>query len=93
MEITLSDPLKQFVRSKVESGEFVSEQAVIETALQSLQEQEAPRLANLIDHEFVAFCEREGDDQVTLEDALRATSRITGSMARSIIDDERADRF
>ena len=52
-----------------------------------------PILDELIDHEFVAYCEREADDSVTLEEVRAATSKIKDSMARVIIDDERADRF
>lgn len=47
----------------------------------------------LIDHEFVAYCEREADDSVTLEEVRASTSKIKDSMARVIIEDERADRF
>ena len=48
---------------------------------------------DLIDHEFVAYCEREADDSVTLEEVRAATSKIEDSMARVIIEEERADRF
>jgi hypothetical protein len=48
---------------------------------------------DLIDHEFVAYCEQEADDSVTLEEVLAATSKIKDSMARVIIEEERADRF
>jgi Arc/MetJ-type ribon-helix-helix transcriptional regulator len=78
---------------KVRSGEFPSEGAVVEAALRRLRDQEAPALDNLIDHEFVEFCGREGDDTVTLDEVLRATSTIPGSMAQAIIEEERADRF
>lgn len=47
----------------------------------------------LIDHEFVANCEREADDSVTLEEVREATSKIGDSMARVVIEEERADRF
>ena len=50
-------------------------------------------LDELIDLEFEAFCAREGDESVTLEEVLKATSSIPGSMAEAIIEDERADRF
>jgi hypothetical protein len=56
------------------------------------QEQEASSLDRLIDHEFVEYCGREGDDSVTLEQVLQATSKIPGSLAQAIIDEERADR-
>lgn len=52
-----------------------------------------PALDDLIDHEFVAYCTREGDERVTLEEVLEATSKIEDSMARVIIEEERADRF
>lgn len=48
---------------------------------------------HLIDHEFVAYCEREADDSVTLEEVRAATAKIKDSMARVIIEEERADRF
>jgi hypothetical protein len=52
-----------------------------------------PTLDDFIDHEFVAYCERESDESVTLEEVLEATSKIKDSMARVIIEEERADRF
>lgn len=52
-----------------------------------------PTLEDLIDHEFVAYCARDADDEVTLEEVLEATSKIKDSMARVIIEEERADRF
>jgi hypothetical protein len=48
---------------------------------------------DFIDHEFVAYCEREADDSVTLEEVLATTSKMKDSMARVIIEEERADRF
>jgi putative addiction module CopG family antidote len=93
MEVSLTETLKEFVRTKVQSGEFSSEEAVVEAALRRLQDLESPALDGLIDHEFVAFCDREGDENVTLEEVLRATSEIPGSMAQFLIDEERAERF
>jgi hypothetical protein len=52
-----------------------------------------PALDDHIDHEFVEYCAREADDGVTLEEVLEATSSIKDSMARVIIEEERADRF
>ena len=52
-----------------------------------------PTLDDLIDHEFVEYCARENDDDVTLEEVLEGTSSIKDSMARVIIEEERADRF
>ncbi len=56
-------------------------------------EQQAGIPDSLIDHEFVAYCEREADDSVTLEEVREATSKIKDSMARVVIEEERADRF
>jgi hypothetical protein len=53
----------------------------------------ATALDSLLDHDFLAYCEREADDDVTLEEVLTATSRIEDSMARVIIEEERAERF
>lgn len=47
---------------------------------------------HLLDHDAVATCRREADDQVTLEEVRASTASIRGSMARLIIDEERADR-
>ena len=51
-----------------------------------------PTLDDFIDHEFVEYCTREADDSVTLEEVLEGTSKIKQSMARTIIEDERAER-
>jgi predicted DNA-binding antitoxin AbrB/MazE fold protein len=42
----------------------------------------------LIDHEFLAYCETQADDTVSLEDVRRALAKIPGSLA----DDIRAER-
>ncbi|MFL5343043.1 MAG: antitoxin family protein, partial [Gemmataceae bacterium] len=43
---------------------------------------------SLLDQEFLAYCETQGDDTVSLEDVRRALSKIPGSLN----DDIRADR-
>lgn len=94
MNITISNALKRWVEDKVDSGQYPSEEAVVVAALVNLQGQEAsPALEDLVDLDFVAYCAREGDENVTLEEARRATSKVPGSMAEAIIEDERADRF
>ena len=93
MRLTLKKSLENFVREKVRSGEFPSEEAVVEAALENLRDRERPDLERLIDHEFIEYCAREGDDRITLEEVLKATSKIPGSMARVIIEEERAERF
>jgi hypothetical protein len=49
-------------------------------------------LEDLIDDEAIASCEEEADDGVSLEEVRAATSKIKDSMARVVIEDERAER-
>jgi putative addiction module CopG family antidote len=99
MNVSLTDELKEFVQKKIQSGQYRSEEAVIEAALKRLRDQEdetrktVPTVDELIDQEFVEYCAREADDGVNLEEVLEATSAIKDSMARVIIEEERADRF
>jgi putative addiction module CopG family antidote len=99
MNISLTDEMKEFVQQKIDNGQYPSEEAVIEAALKRLRDQDdegrrtVPTLDGLIDHEFVEYCAREADDTVTLEEVLEATGTIDDSMARVIIEEERADRF
>ncbi len=99
MNVSLTDELKDFVQKEIETGQYPSVEAVIEAALKRLRDQEyekgktVPTLDDLIDHEFVEYCARENDDDVTLEEVLEGTSSIKDSMARVIIEEERADRF
>ncbi len=99
MTLSLTDELKDFVKKKVESGQYPSEEAVIEAALKRLRDQDdmsqetALALDDLIDHEFVEYSAHEADDGVTLDEVLEATSTIKDSMARVIIEEERAERF
>jgi hypothetical protein len=48
---------------------------------------------NLIDGEAIASCEAEADDRITLEEVRAATATIRDSMARVVIEDERAERY
>ena len=48
---------------------------------------------HLLDHDAITYCEREADDSVTLEEVRAATSIIKDSMARVVIEEERAERF
>jgi hypothetical protein len=48
---------------------------------------------SLIDHDAIAYCEREADDGITLEEVRAATSSIKDSMARVVVEEERAERF
>jgi hypothetical protein len=47
----------------------------------------------LIDLEFVAYCERESDESARRDEVLEATAQIEDSMARVVIEEERAERF
>ena len=72
----------------------IAESAVMQTASTSLCGKESrPEADQLIDLEFVEYCSREGDDTITLEEVREATSKIPGSMAQFIIEEERAERF
>ena len=94
MNVPLTSDLKRWVERKIETGQFPSEEAVMIAALKAMRGQEAsPALEDLIDLDFEAFCAREGDDAVSLGEVREATSRIPGSMAEAIIEDERAERF
>jgi len=52
-----------------------------------------PTLEELIDYEAIASCEKEADDSITLEEVRAATSKIKDSMARVVIEEERAERL
>ena len=70
---------------------------MIEEALKRYHDQDEGRktartLDDFVDHEFVEYCAREADDSVTMDEVLQATSTIEESMARVIIEEERADR-
>jgi Arc/MetJ-type ribon-helix-helix transcriptional regulator len=99
MIVSLNSEFNDFVWKKIESGQYPSEEAIVEAALKRLRDQEsvsrttALTLDDLIDHEFVEYCAREADVGVTLEQILEGTSIIKDSMARVIIEEERADRF
>ncbi len=98
MTVSLTDELKDFVKKKIESGQYPSEEALIEAALKRLKDQEdmsekpVQSLDDLVDHEFVEYCAREADDGVTLDEVLESTSTIKDSMARVIVEEERAER-
>ena len=83
MNVSLTDELKDFVQKKIKSGQYRSEEAVIEAALKRLRDQEyekgktVPTLDELIDQEFVEYCAREADDGVTWRRSLRGPPRST----------------
>jgi hypothetical protein len=89
--------MERLLKRKVDAGVYPSEEALVEAALARFlaDELEPARdpFDELIDHDFVAYCEREADDSATLEEVRAATSKIKDSMARVIIEEERAERF
>jgi hypothetical protein len=71
---------------------------VIAAALMQLRDQDedrktVPTLDDSIDHEFVEYCARQADASETLDEVLQATPTIKDSVARVIIEDERAERY
>ena len=98
MNVALTDELKDFVQSKIRDGQYPTAEAVIVAALNRFRDQDDNRkpmatLDDFVDHEFVEYCANEADDAVTMDEVLDATAAIKDSMARVIIEDERADRF
>lgn len=85
--------MRSWIAAKVRAGDFVSEEALIEAALRSLRDNEAHGADSLLDAAFMADCEREGDDAVTVEEVRAATASIRDSMSRVIVEEERAERF
>jgi putative addiction module CopG family antidote len=104
MNVSLTNDLRNFVRQKVESGEFPSEEAVLQEAVRRFsQEDQNGRYAgedqeatpeDLIDYEAIESCTREveGQEVPSIEEVRRMLAKIPGSMARAVIE-EREDRF
>lgn len=95
-----NDPraFRDFLDEKLSKGgtSLTLEEALVhwETETQAEEVRESsPAVEDLVDLDFEAFCAREGDDAITLEEVREATATIPGSMAEAIIDDERAERF
>jgi putative addiction module CopG family antidote len=105
MNVSLTDELKDFVRKKVESGAFPSEEAVLQEAVRRFRQDDQngshgrnadeSTLGDMIDSEAVESCARqvEGKNVPTIEEVRAATSKIKDSMARDVIEEERAERF
>jgi Arc/MetJ-type ribon-helix-helix transcriptional regulator len=103
MNVTLTDEMKYFVQKKVESGAFPSEEADLQEAVRRFRQEdqagghadngEKSTEEDLIDYDAITSCEKEADDSITLEAVRIATSKIKDSMARVVIEEERAERF
>jgi Arc/MetJ-type ribon-helix-helix transcriptional regulator len=104
MNVSLTNDLHNFVRQKVESGEFPSEEAVLQEAVRRFRQAdqngdhgdtpEKATLPELIDWEAIESCAREveGKNIPSIEEVRRLLAKIPGSMARAVID-EREERF
>jgi len=104
MNVSLTNDLRDFVRQKVESGQFPSEQAVLEEAVRRFRQEEqdgsgadaAEQAApvDLIDHEAIACCAREVEGKVvpSIDEVRRMLSKIPGPMSQVVIE-QREDRF
>lgn len=96
MDISLSVEVERLLKRKVDAGLYPNQEAAIEAALvRFLADESGPHdsFDELIDQDFVRYCEREADDSATLDEVRAATSKIQGSMARVIVEEERAERF
>ncbi len=101
MNVSLSNDLRNFVRKKVESGDFPSEEAVLQEAVRRFQQEEQPgpgceekaMAEDLIDHQAIRYCAREleGKDVPSIEEVRRFLAKIPGSMAQAVIE-ERENR-
>ncbi len=102
MNVSLTEDLKDFVRRKVESGQYPSEDAVLQEALSRFRRDERAegtgdekaKLDDLTDYEAIESCAREVEGKAvpSLEEVREALSKIPGSMAQAVIE-EREDRF
>ncbi|MFI5387050.1 MAG: type II toxin-antitoxin system ParD family antitoxin [Fimbriimonadales bacterium] len=104
MNVSLTNDLRDFVRQKVTSGEFPSEEAVLQEAVRRFRQEvqneccaddaEKAALEDLIDYEAIESCAREieGKDVPSIEEVRRMLSKIPGSMAQAV-SEEREDRF
>jgi putative addiction module CopG family antidote len=104
MNVSLTNDLHNFVRQKVKSGEFPSEEAVLQEAIRRFRQAdqdshpaddaEKATLHQLIDWEAIESCAREveGKDVPSIEEVRRMLAKIPGSMAQAVIE-EREERF
>ena len=105
MNVSLGNELSDFVRQKVESGAFPSEEAVLQEAVRRFhqEDQNGGRRAgnaecavpdDLIHWEAIESCARavEGKDVPSIEAVRQMLSKIPGLMAQAVIE-ERKERF
>ena len=97
MNVSLSNDLRDFVRKKVKSGDFPSEEAVLQEAVRRFQQDdqlgpgsdEKAMAEDLIDYEAIKYCAREleGKDVPSIEEVRRFLAKIPGSMAQAVIEE------
>src|SRR4051794_12311351 len=97
MNVSLTDDLRDFVRKKVENGQFPSEEAVLQEALRRFRQADRDEgvageqltLEDLIDYDAIESCTREveGKDVPSIEEVRAALSKIRGSMAQVVIEE------
>ena len=97
MNVSLSNDLRDFVRKKVKSGDFPSEEAVLQEAVRRFQQDDQPGpgsdekavAEDLIDYEAIKYCAREleGKDVPSIEEVRRFLAKIPGSMAQAVIEE------
>jgi Arc/MetJ-type ribon-helix-helix transcriptional regulator len=97
MNVSLSNDLRDFVRKKVESGDFASEEAVLQEAVRRFQQGDQPgpgsdekaMAEDLIDYEAIKYCAREleGKDVPSIDEVRRFLAKIPGSMAQAVIEE------
>ena len=97
MNVSLSNDLRDFVRKKVKSGDFPSEEAVLQEAVRRFQQDDQPgpgsdekaMAEDLIDYEAIKYCAREleGKDVPSIDEVRRFLAKIPGSMAQAVIEE------
>ena len=103
MNVSLTNDLHNFVRQKVDSGDFPSEEAVLQEAVRRFRQEdqdgcraggtEKSTPEDPIDYEAIEYCAREveGKDVPSIGEVRQTLSKIHGSMAQAVIE-EREDR-
>ena len=95
MGLEMTDELRLFVRTKVESGQYPSEDAVLLEALRRFQRDDRASGSTepWIDAEAIAYYEAEADETLSIEQVREATAGIRGSMTEVVIEEVRAERL
>ena len=97
MNVTLTDEFRDFVRQKVESGEFPTEEAVLQEALRRFRRAEDPECAadeefasaDPIDYDAIAYCCVKPRARTCLRSRRSAgiLSKVPGSMAQAVAEE------